>query len=376
MFATAGEAMGHVRHSGGCSLRVPSPDPARQAWAGSYLAGEIRRPTLTLRSAQRGAGLSHCATCRMADSDGPLNDAYGAEEGGRDSDHPSTAEPPRCVYDRHVQLTDAQVAIGSLASRVAGAVATWAQAAYTPVGWRVFPVVTGGKKPLYRGWQRDATTDPEMIARYWRREPSPNIGVVAGETFDAWDIEVAHVAALRGYLRRGGHELPLTPVARTGRGGIHILTEPTGVGGSRDLYLDGTHVGELKSSGGFIVVCPSVTQGPYTWLRMPEAMAVAPAPPWLLALLERPRRAIPPPRRRGSSKAPAQALDALAVAVRDAGEGRRNNFLYWAMRRALEEGIPAPIATKVLLRAALVAGLEESETQATIRSALESAADA
>ena len=269
-----------------------------------------------------------------------------------------------------------QVAIGTFASRVAGAAATWARTVYAPAGWRVFPVVAGGKKPLYKGWQRDATTDPEMIARYWRREPGPNTGVVAGEVFDAWDIEVAHIAALHEYLRRGDHALPLTPVARTGRGGIHVLTEPTGVGGSRDLYLDGIHVGELKSSGGFIVVCPSVTQGPYTWLRMPEAMAVAPAPTWLLALLERPWRAISPPRRRGSSKDPAQALDALAVAVRDAGEGRRNKYLYWAARRALEEGIPAQIVTKVLLRAALVAGLEETETQATIRSAIESEAGA
>ena len=62
-----------------------------------------------------------------------------------------------------------QVAIGTFASRVAGAAATWARTVYAPAGWRVFPVVAGGKKPLYKGWQRDATTDPEMIARYWRR---------------------------------------------------------------------------------------------------------------------------------------------------------------------------------------------------------------
>jgi hypothetical protein len=68
---------------------------------------------------------------------------------------------------------------------------------YGQLGWRVFRVVPGGKKPLYAGWQRDATTDPALIGRYWRREPGPNIGIVCGETFDAFDIEAAHLPALR-----------------------------------------------------------------------------------------------------------------------------------------------------------------------------------
>ena len=47
MFVTVGQAMGHVRDSGGCGLRIPGPDPVCQTWAGPYLAGEIRRTTLT-----------------------------------------------------------------------------------------------------------------------------------------------------------------------------------------------------------------------------------------------------------------------------------------------------------------------------------------
>ena len=110
--------------------------------------------------------------------------------------------------------------------------------------------------PLYRGWQRDATTDPAQIARSWRREPGPNIGVVCGEEFDAFDIEAAHLVAVRQWLDARGYRLPLTPLARTGRGGIHLLVAPTGIGRGRDLVLAGVHIGELKSTGGFIVVCP------------------------------------------------------------------------------------------------------------------------
>ena len=47
MFVTVGQAMGHVRDSGGCGLPIPGPDPVCQTWAGPYLAGEIRRTTLT-----------------------------------------------------------------------------------------------------------------------------------------------------------------------------------------------------------------------------------------------------------------------------------------------------------------------------------------
>jgi P4 family phage/plasmid primase-like protien len=90
---------------------------------------------------------------------------------------------------------------------------------YASLGWRVFPVVPGEKRPMYPGWQRDATTDPGVIARYWRTEPAPNIGLICGEAFVAFDIEADHLPALRNWTRMDGHRLPATPVARTGRWG-------------------------------------------------------------------------------------------------------------------------------------------------------------
>jgi hypothetical protein len=239
---------------------------------------------------------------------------------------------------------------------------------YARLGWRVFPVVPGGKRPLYRGWQRDATTDPGQIARYWRTDPAPNIGVICGEAFDALDIEAEHLARLRAWLAESGHILPRTPIARTGRGGVHILVQPLGIGGGRDLYLAGDHIGELKSVGGFIVVCPSVTVRPYTWLREPLDPPIA-APAWLLGLLERPPRPMrtaprPRPQRSGTGQ-----LRALSGAVGRADIGNRNKILYWAMRRALEDGNPPRSAGLALARAALHAGLEQNEVEATIRSA-------
>jgi hypothetical protein len=221
---------------------------------------------------------------------------------------------------------------------------------------------------MYSGWQRDATIDPAQITRYWRAEPGPNIGVVCGEAFDAFDIESTHLEALRAWMEHDRRRLPRTPLARTGRGGIHILVAPTGIGGSRDLRLDGVHVGELKSMGGFIVVCPSLTAGRYRWLRTPDEVGLAAAPDWLTALARRtqvvrrvPSGGDPRPARRG--------LDALARAIATAGVGRRNKVLYWAMRRAEEEGVPTREAASALGRTALEAGLDEREVRCTIRSA-------
>ena len=136
---------------------------------------------------------------------------------------------------------------------------------YAGLGWRVFPVERGGKKPMYKGWQADATTDPEQVARYWRSDPSPNIGIVCGEAFVAFDIEAAHLERLRQWMRSEAHDLPATPIARTGRGGIHILARALSNRGGGNLYLDGVHIGELKGSGGFIVAAPSRTTGSYGW---------------------------------------------------------------------------------------------------------------
>lgn len=250
--------------------------------------------------------------------------------------------------------------------------ADWARL-YSRAGWRSFPVTPGSKTPLFKGWQADATTDPALIAQYWRNDER-NLGLVCGEAFDAWDIEVAHIEAFSAYIGRHG-ALPEAPIAQTGRGGIHILTKPTGVDGTRYLYLDGTHIGELKSRGGFIVAAPSETEAQYVWVNLPERLAVPEAPGWLLALLERPeklRKTLPT--RPTSPDDVVAVLGRLAGSVTHAGEGRRNNYLYWAVRRAIEEGVPAPEAVRVLHAAGIEAGLTEHETTRTIESAMESEA--
>jgi hypothetical protein len=251
--------------------------------------------------------------------------------------------------------------------------AAWARA-YADVGWKVFPLWPGEKRPIYDGWPTGATTDHDLIDRYWA-DSTRNIGVVCGDAFDAWDIESEHLEAFSSWMNRNGYILPESPIAQTGRGGRHILTQPTGVGGSRNLYLDGTHIGELKSTGGFIVISPSVTDSQYLWLHTPEKMAVQPAPDWLLQLLDRPRGEVHKYSERITDVDKLiHVLEVLSDAVNGAGEGKRNNYLYWALRRALEEGIPPDYAIEEFQAVAREAGLDEHEIEATIRSAAEAEA--
>jgi len=243
---------------------------------------------------------------------------------------------------------------------------------YARLGYRVFPLLPGDKRPIYRGWQADATTDPAMVRQYFTADPTRNIGVVCGEKFDAWDIEVEHVAALTEHMAQNGYVLPEAPIAQTGRGGMHILTVPTGVNHTRQLHLDGTHIGELKSTGGFIVVAPSKTVAAYRWTWAPPGMGASAAPQWLLDLLERPKAA--PRRFKDRLTQPndiVAVLGQLGGAVLHAGEGSRNNYLYWAMRTALDEGVPPDEAKVALVGAGKTAGLDEREIQATLRSAYE-----
>jgi hypothetical protein len=241
---------------------------------------------------------------------------------------------------------------------------------YAKLGWRVFPVWPGEKRPIYRGWPEDATTDPAMVTQYFKADPTRNIGIVCGESFDAWDIEVDHVPALAEHMTTIGAVFPESPVASTGRGGMHLLTEPTGVNHTRQLHLGSTHIGELKSTGGFIVVAPSVTVEQYRWTWVTRNMTLSAASPWMLELLER-----PPAVTRALKTRLASPDDVIAVlgqlggAVIHAGEGKRNSYLYWAMRRALEDGVPARHAGNVLKAAGIEAGLEPHEVKATIRSA-------
>jgi len=51
---------------------------------------------------------------------------------------------------------------------------------YASWGWRVLPVVPNGKLPATQHGVHDATTNPDIISRWWQANPDYNVGVAAG----------------------------------------------------------------------------------------------------------------------------------------------------------------------------------------------------
>lgn len=84
--------------------------------------------------------------------------------------------------------------------------------------------------------------------------------------------------------------LPRTWTARTGSGGYHLWFAATSrVGNGRGKLPPSIDV--RGSGAGQVAVWPSIhpsTGRAYQWLVAPDAMPIADAPPWLLALLTRP----------------------------------------------------------------------------------------
>ncbi len=179
----------------------------------------------------------------------------------------------------------------------------------------VFPLVPRGKKPIIpkcrnarglsgealarhaRGCRMghglyDATTDEGRIREWWNRWPDANIGVPTGERsgLSALDVDSYKpgawgpddIAAQLG-------PIPATLTARSGRGGGQfIYRHPPGAirNGVPEDQL-GPGVG-IKADGGYIVVPPSVTVGPYKWI---DSRPPAEAPDWFVAALTRQPRA-------------------------------------------------------------------------------------
>jgi hypothetical protein len=133
----------------------------------------------------------------------------------------------------------------------------------------VFPCEPAAKRPLTRNGHWDATTDPHAIGRWWRRWPSANVGVPTGKmsgvvVLDV-DVDDGGLESL-AKLERAGAPAPTTAKARTGGGGIHIFfrnSTDTQIRNSAGLLGPGL---DVRGEGGYVVVPPSRTQGPYEWV--------------------------------------------------------------------------------------------------------------
>lgn len=268
-------------------------------------------------------------------------------------------------------------------------------------GFHIFPVAQGSKVPhrLAGEWGSTATNDPNRVIQFWTSiDPNANIGVackpssllvvdldIAKEDWKLRGTEWEHLHTVYG-PRVSGEELfdemeyklgegPRiafdTYTVRTGSGGRHLyyrwpanwprISQASPVKGIVDVRGNGgqwggyvlaegsrTEAGEYGESENFPVTLPPV------WIR--QLVAEKPAAP----KIQRPH---------GIRQPGAVSWTGLVEAVRNAGEGNRNNALVWAARTVCEEGGTEADALQNLGPAAADAGLGDMEIERTIQSA-------
>jgi hypothetical protein len=254
------------------------------------------------------------------------------------------------------------------------------------VGWSFTPL--NGKAPITKGWQqRPRETLEDALA--WADKG--NVGLRTGRASGVFVIDLDEYKEHYDPDAVAALNLSDTVTVRSGGGGTQLyyaLTDGVELGNSSGKLAPAV---ETKGNGGQVVFPGSVhpdTGKPYEWAEghEPWNIALAPLPQPIIDLLKaplaRPRARSAPPD--GSAPAPARgatshyALTAMQLelsALCAAGNGNRNNTLNRAafnLGTLVGGGHLDRAEVEAALRSAAVsAGLESGEIEATIRSGLD-----
>jgi hypothetical protein len=160
---------------------------------------------------------------------------------------------------------------------------------YAECGMPVFPV--RGKLPLTEHGFKEASTDADMIRRWFAKWPDANVAIPTGPASGLFvlDVDPRHggdksVAALEE--KYGA--FPTTLEARTGGGGRHLyfaLSNGENIRNSAGKLGPGL---DVRGDGGYVVGPPSIhpeTKKGYAWANREKP---APAPAWLIQALSAP----------------------------------------------------------------------------------------
>jgi hypothetical protein len=207
------------------------------------------------------------------------------------------------------------------------------------------------KRPLFRGWQEKASTDPEQIRSWWHEHPTALPAIVVGRAglvvidCDRHPDGNDGIKAFNRILNANSGKLANVPMTKTARGGAHLFfKQPTGepFGNGRGELPDGV---DVRGNGGFVIAPGAVLPDGRRWLPVDDNPLLADAfksgkipelPPWLVNIIHPDRQNdnhafavfsnLPTGISRGRAYA-AAALDGVIAELSAAPDGRRNEML-------------------------------------------------
>lgn len=264
---------------------------------------------------------------------------------------------------------------------MSGAALDWA-ARLVVRGVNVIPV-GADKRPTgpWRRWQAERQIDLPSGEddRYLERfEGGGNLAAITGRVSEIVVLDADSREAWDALVATCGGRIPRTVIVNTAKGRHVWFAHPAGE--IRNSVRVGGVPLDVRGDGGYVIVPPSIHPSgvPYTWRRSPlEVWPPAPIPAALLELLappgvSEPRRSMVGSRR--GSRYGEVALERETAAVSCAAPGARNDTLNraaFSLARLVASGdLPPADVAHALTRAALAAGLPETEARRTIASAL------
>lgn len=215
---------------------------------------------------------------------------------------------------------------------------------YLRRGWSVIPLLPGSKVPAIR-WEeyQQRCADAEALARWMRRWPLLNIGIVTGS--------VSGLAVLDLDREHGGFD-SLTELERL-YGALPATVEAETGGGGRHLYFACPHPAprnkaglapgiDLRGEGGMVVAPPSLHPSGrrYRWRQghQPAKLPLAVLPRWLLGLGQ------------GGTAGRGHPVAHWRALVREGvEEGKRNTTIASFAGHLLWHGVDAEVVLELLL---------------------------
>lgn len=231
------------------------------------------------------------------------------------------------------------------------------------------------KTPLTRSGLNDATRDKEQVKAWWRRYGDAAIGIPTGIVYDVLDVDTKGEYDGRVHLprlTRLGLLNGCQKVVKTPSGGWHLYFRAApGITNKAQATLGL----DVRGLGGYVLAAPSYIDdeeesiGSYVEHDTPIEHT---SEPLLWDLIVKTLAPI-----NENTRQPIELLGyerSLSIVslrgwLSERQHGERNNALHWAVSRCVDNGIDP----YELMEVALMLGLGEDETSATMNSALKRA---